>query len=71
MKGTLISIFIGAVAGVLLTVGPALHSSHADTRSRHAPVDAVSSPRHADGNAHDSSTQRDAAPADAEQTEPK
>jgi hypothetical protein len=28
MKGTLISIFVGAVAGVLLTVGSNVHASH-------------------------------------------
>ncbi len=36
MKGTLISIFVGALAGVLLTVGSSLHASHA-AASRAAP----------------------------------
>jgi len=36
MKGTLISILVGALAGVLLTVASSVHASHvAATRAKH------------------------------------
>jgi len=38
MKGTLISILIGALAGVLLTLGSNVHASHAAEKAR--PTDA-------------------------------
>ena len=70
MKGTLISILVGALAGALLTVGPALRSSHAEV-ARHAPVDAVSSRQHADGAAQDATAKRDDSLVDAERAESK
>ncbi len=38
MKGTLISILVGALAGVLLTVGSAVHAAHGPPAPRAAPV---------------------------------
>lgn len=42
MKGTLISILVGALAGVLLTVGSSVHASHAAaTRAKHAGIGVI------------------------------
>ncbi|HUO66404.1 MAG TPA: hypothetical protein VMV37_02660 [Gammaproteobacteria bacterium] len=43
MKGTLISIFVGALAGVLLTLGSAMHTSRAAV-ARAAQVQAPAMP---------------------------
>jgi hypothetical protein len=42
MKGTLISIFVGALAGVLLTVASGVHASHAAASSaKHVSIDLI------------------------------
>jgi hypothetical protein len=42
MKGTLISIFVGALAGVLLTVGSSVHASHVNAnRAEHARIETI------------------------------
>jgi hypothetical protein len=42
MKGTLISILVGAVVGALLTLGSGVHASHAAaSRTKHAGTDIV------------------------------
>jgi hypothetical protein len=70
MRGTFISIVVGALAGVLLTVAPTSHSSHADAASRQAPVDAESSATHVDGVAQDGSAPGNDASFDADFAEP-
>jgi hypothetical protein len=41
MKGTLISILVGALGGVLLTVGSSLHASHAAAGAKHASTESI------------------------------
>ena len=42
MKGTLISIFVGALAGVLLTVASSVHASHATaTRAKQVSAELI------------------------------
>jgi hypothetical protein len=41
MKGTFISILVGALGGVLLTVGSSVHASHAAASAKHASMDPI------------------------------
>ena len=54
MKGTLISILVGALAGVLLTIGSNVHAAHvAAARAKHASSDVVAPAQVAADAAHD------------------
>ena len=51
MKGTLISILVGALAGVLLTVASSVHASHAAaTRAKHVGADLIAPAAQAESN---------------------
>jgi hypothetical protein len=74
MKGTIISIIVGALLGIALTLGSTVRASHAAAASRHSePIDAVSSAPRADPLADDSSTPtlRQDVESDAERASPE
>jgi hypothetical protein len=74
MKGTIISIIIGALLGIALTLGSSVRASHAAAASRHAePIDAVSTALPSDPLADDSSTPtlRQDLQSDAERASPE
>jgi hypothetical protein len=67
MKGTLISIFVGALAGVLLTVGTSVHASRSTANRTASAASSVADPSRREAGAATHPTERPTTPDDQAQ----